>query len=220
MNYPNRIFIASSSTSRHQLLREADFDFVILSQTCDEKSCSTSSKAHILVQELARAKMNHTQTPAPEQLTEHERTNGIFVITADSVIEDSLGNIHGKPIDHTDALKKINNLRNGVHVHSAFCLEKWLYKHNTNTWTTGIESIVVHDKAFCIMDISEEWAEWYLKHHSIAYRCAGAMAIEGIGGLFGQRIEGSYTTIMGLSLCQLRKELALRGFFAEVGIIA
>jgi septum formation protein len=195
------------------LLRDAGFDFVVLSQDCDEHACSNSPNACILVQELARAKMNHTQTPLPELLSEHELANGIFVITADSVVEDCNGNIHGKPIDHADALKKIANLRTGVHVHTAFCLEKWLFDEQNNIWTKGVESIVVHDKAFCVMDISPEWAEWYLKHHSIAYRCAGAMAVEGIGGLFGKRIEGSCSTLIGLPLCALREQLAVRGFF-------
>lgn len=213
MKYPNRLFIASSSTSRHMLLRDAGFDFVVLSQNCDEHACSNSPDACTLVQELARAKMDHTQAPLPEQLTKQELTSGIFVVTADSVVEDAQGNIHGKPVDHGDALKKINNLRSGVHVHTAFCLEKWLFDATQNIWLKGIQSVVVHDKAFCVMDISPEWAEWYLKHHSIAYRCAGAMAVEGIGGLFGKRIEGSYSTLIGLPLCRLREELAIRDFF-------
>jgi len=213
MKYPNRIFIASSSSSRHMLLHDAGFDFVVLHQNCDEHACSSAQDAQTLVRELAIAKMNHVQEPSIELFTDKELTEGIFVITADSVVEDSTGKIHGKPVDHTDALKKINNLRNGVHVHTAFCLEKWLFNTQKNTWLKGIQTVVVHDKAFCVMDISPEWAEWYLKHHSIAYRCAGAMAEEGVGSLFGKRIEGSYSTLIGLPLCRLREELAARGFF-------
>lgn len=199
----NILLLASSSASRQQLLRDAQIPFKLVTQTADETKCDWNLPLHEVVAHIARYKMDHVQLP--------QGNDGdiCYVVTADTLSVDSAGAISGKPTDRVDAIEKIKAARNGMRTGTAFCLDKKIYR--TGAWNvdTRIERYVEARYQFIIPD---QWLEIYLEK-SLGLACSGAIAIEGYGGLFLQSVEGSYTTIVGLPLYELREALEEVGFF-------
>jgi len=60
--------------------------------------------------------------------------------------------------------------------------------------------------------IPDHWIDRYLEH-SWAMIASGAIAVEFYGAQFLQWIDGSYTTVMGLPMFELRQDLEKLGFF-------
>lgn len=201
----NIVHLGSQSFSRQFLLREAGIPFKLLVQEADETLCNWNQSLQIVVAQIARFKMENLRLPSGEI---HEKKS-LYVLTADTLSKDSTGQLQGKPHDRQDAIKKIRAARNGVEVATAFCLQKKQW-HN-NQWQTQatIERVVSATFEFIV---PEEWIEIYLQN-SLGIKAAGAIAIEGFGGQFLRSVQGSYTTIVGLPLYELREALEELNFF-------
>jgi septum formation protein len=61
-------------------------------------------------------------------------------------------------------------------------------------------------------DIPDIWIDIYLAK-SIGMQTAGAIAVEGYGAQFLKIVDGSYPSIVGLPMFQLRQALEEVGFF-------
>ena len=210
-SFPHRLFLASGSSSRKKLLTDAGFDIVVINQTFDEHSECWNCTPQELVLKLASSKMDHVIMPDPTLLSTKEKNEGIFVLTADTVVIGSDGHIYGKPDNHQEAVETLQKLRTGSSCMSAFCVER--RRFDGQQWIpVGMRQCNV-DAAGVHFEIEDEWIENYLAMHPIAYHCAGSMAIEGRGALFLRGLEGSYATVIGLPLYQLRHALHALNFF-------
>ncbi|MFI5333301.1 MAG: Maf family protein [Candidatus Babeliales bacterium] len=199
----NTLLLASSSASRQQLLRDAQIPFQLVTQTADETKCDWGLPLQQVVGNIARYKMEHVVLP-------HGTDGDIcYVLTADTLSEDSAGAISGKPVDRADAVEKIKAARNGMRTGTAFWLDKKRYRNGLWEVEQRVERYVEARYQFVIPD---HWIETYLEK-SVGLACSGAIAIEGYGGLFLRSVEGSYTTIVGLPLFELREALEEVGFF-------
>jgi septum formation protein len=147
--------------------------------------------------------MNHAIVPAGR-----EGDFG-FVLTADTLSQDFDGTINGKPHDRADAIAMIKRARAGSRLATAFCLDKKVYR--TGAWETDkrIERCITARYVFAIPD---HWIEIYLDT-TIALSASNAIAIEGYGAQFLKSIDGSYSTIVGLPMFELREALEEVGFF-------
>ncbi|KKR95955.1 MAG: Maf-like protein [candidate division TM6 bacterium GW2011_GWE2_41_16] len=211
--YKHRIFLASGSKSRLKLLQDAYFEVAVLDQICDERSVTVpSNNPEDLVKLIADIKMDCVIMPQVETLAEHE-CEGLYIVTADSMVEDMQGQVHGKPDDYADAIKKIKSMREGSFVHTGFCVEKRKYSELKQSWERVGERYNSVDSAWCFLDIPDDKIELYLTVQPIAVGCAGGMAMEGPGGLFVREIRGAYSTLIGLPLHQLKDALDAVGFF-------
>ncbi len=134
-----------------------------------------------------------------------------FVLTADTLGQDTHGNIQGKPVDREDAIKKIKDGRKGSQLSTAFCLDKKMWK--SGVWETEkrIERVVHAEYRFYVPD---EWIETYLEK-SFGLSASGAIAVEAFGAQFLEYVHGSYTAIVGLPMFELREELQNIGFFEQ-----
>lgn len=200
----NILFLASSSQSRQQLLKESLIPFTIIKQTADEELCDHSLPLDQLVMCVAKLKMQHVIMPQGNKEGEIA-----FILTADTLSQDATGTINKKPTNRVDAWLKIRAARAGARLSTAFCLEKRMW--NDGQWHTinKIESVVSAEYRY---NVSDQEIDYYLDH-SLGMKASGAIAVEGFGLQFLEYVKGSYSTIIGLPLYELREALHQLDFF-------
>lgn len=200
----NKILLGSSSASRQQLLKDVGIPFQLVEQLADETKCDWTLPLPQVVENIARYKMEHVVLPATA--TEGET---IFVLTADTLCQNNDGTIHGKPVDRADAIKKIKETRGGASVCTAFCLDKKVWRAGAWQLEKRIEQ---HVRAEYDFNVPDEWIETYFDH-SLGLKASGAIAIEQFGLMFLKSVNGSFSTIVGLPLYELREALDSLGFW-------
>jgi septum formation protein len=177
------IVLASRSPRRADLLRSAGLEFVVRAADIDETP------------RAGEAAVDYAQRLAQEKNLAVESTAREIVLAADTVVV--LGSeIMGKPADAADARRMLSALSGRRHdVITAICLREGrrLVSDSASTavWfspmTAGeIESYVASGEP---MDK------------------AGAYAIQGIASRYIDRIEGSYTNVVGLSMALVYRRL-------------
>lgn len=199
----NILLLASQSQSRRSLLSDAAIPFVLLDQCADEKECDWGLPLPQLVVSIAKHKMEQIVMPKGEEGKE------LFVLTADTLTQDLQGTILGKPESREHAKEMIKSVRSGARVGTAFCLDKKIYRFDS--WQIH-ERIVIFVEARCVFNVPDLLIEDYLDY-SPALTCSGSIALDGYGAQFLQSLDGSYTTIIGLPLCELRNALEKLDFF-------
>lgn len=201
----NTLLLGSQSLSRQRLLKEAHIPFKVVGHDADEAACAVGlSSPQEIVQTIAREKMNHVCLP--------EKAQGgqvIFILTADTLCVTNDGNMQGKPVDRFDAIEKIKAARGGAGVGTAFCLDKRVYKDGEWKVLKRLEIFVHTDYVF---NVPDERIDDYLKN-SLGLSGSGAIAIEDYGEQFLEKLNGSYSAIVGLPMFELRQALHEIGFF-------
>ena len=124
-----------------------------------------------------------------------------WVIGSDTVVL-SEGKILGKPVDDNDAIDMLNMLSGRKHsVITGYCI----YDISTDdVIKRSVETIVTFkklnsDEIFGYVDSGEPMDK------------AGAYAIQGLGSFMVESIDGSYTNVVGLPICQIVNDLKLAG---------
>ena len=175
LNY--ELILSSKSPRRSQLLSEAGFKFVIKTKDTDE-SFSDELNVMDVAPFLAAKKM--------EEAIDLLEPNKIM-LTADSVvIVDNI--ILNKPADYEEAMQMLRLLNNKSHiVVTGICL------------SDGAKKVV--DKGISYVtfkNMTEEEMDFYVNTYK-PYDKAGSYAIqEWIGHCKIEKIEGTYSNIMGL----------------------
>lgn len=199
----NILLVGSKSVARRTLLEEAQIPFTVIEQEADETVCDWGLPLQQLVESIAIHKMNHVM------LSQGEDGKRCFVLTADTLSCDSDGNIHGKPKNREDAIAKIKAGSRGSRLGTAFCLDKKIYQSGKWNIEKRIVRFVSTRYHFIVTD---EWLETYLEK-SFGLTSSGAIAVEQFGAQFLKNVEGSYTTIVGLPMFELRDALEDLNFF-------
>jgi septum formation protein len=148
--------------------------------------------------------MNHIILPAGIKIGEY-----CFVLTADTMVQDASGVIHGKPIDREDAIKKIKGARHGSTACTAFCIDKKIWDGESWIIQKRITDSVTVSYLF---DIPDAWIDIYLDT-TLGQQCAGGAAVEGFGSQFLRWVTGSHSALIGLPLFEVRQALEQLGFF-------
>lgn len=181
-----KIILASKSPRRSQLLKEAGFDFEVKTVPVVE-SYPVDLPVEDVAGYLARKKANESIS----LISDDE-----LLIAADSVV--ILGNqIYGKPDDYDDAVSILRKLSGNIHkVITGVCIKDMEKEISFSAISK------VH-----MAPLSEEEIEYYIKTFE-PYDKAGAYAIqEWIGLCKINRIEGTYSNIMGLPVNVVYREL-------------
>ena len=199
----NILLLASQSQSRRELLSLVKIPFVLVEQEADESECDWALPLPQLVASIAKHKMNQVIMPRGEegQIT--------FVLTADTLTQDKQGNLLPKPHTQLNAKRMLKVVRHGVRVGTAFCLDKKVFKFDSWQIEERVECFV---ESYCIFDVPDAMMDEYLQN-SIALKASGAITCEGYGAQFFKAINGSYSTIIGLPLFELRVALEQLGFY-------
>lgn len=199
----NILLLASKSHSRQKLMHEAQIPFSIIGQDADESQCDWSLPLEKVVRSIAHYKMEHAIMPQAKE------GDICFVLTADTLSQDLDGTINGKPENHDDAVRMIKSARQGSRLFTAFCLDRKKFVHNSWQTEARIESCV---GARYIFDIPDAWIESYIKN-TIALSASNAIVIDDFGAQFLKTVDGSYSTIIGLPMVELREALEKLEFF-------
>ncbi len=175
--FPRPILLASKSPRRAQLLREAGFDFQVIGLDVEE-DFSPDMPVELVAETLARRKA----VAALSYITDQE-----IILAADSVVILE-GVIFNKPADYAEAFAMIRRLSGKEHqVITGVCL---LDKTQEISFS-GISSVQ-------FAPLSDAEIDFYLRTCR-PYDKAGAYGVqEWIGHCKIQRIEGTYTNVMGL----------------------
>jgi len=132
-----------------------------------------------------------------------------FVLTADTMSHDKMGTVHAKPVDRADAIEKIKATRQGSFLCTAYCLDKKVWRSGKWELQERVADVV---SAEFIFYISDEWIDTYLEKTPFL-NVSGGIAVEQYGNQFLKTVSGSYSTIIGLPLFELRESLEKLGFF-------
>lgn len=199
------LYLASGSAARKKLLQEAGLTFAVIEQTADESQCPLNQSLESLVRQLAELKMEHIVAPSVA-----EGALGFF-LTADTMTLDSRKRFFGKPVDRNHAVEMLISCRQGTTIGSGFCLEKRQFKGGS--WQR-LQRTVGYDQAFCIIDIPDEFLDYYLDRVPFT-QVSGGITIEGLGEQFVREIRGSYSAILGMPMFKVREALKAMGFYSR-----
>ena len=202
------LYLASSSVSRKNLLKESQIPFSLISQRADESQCSLQQSLESLVRQLAILKMDHIIYPSGKvgQIA--------FFLTADTMVIDSKNNFYGKPVSREEAVAMIKACRDGVTVGTGFCLERKIFAAESG-WRTQ-ERIVGYDQAWCVADVPDAFLDFYLDRVQFLDICGG-LTVESFGDQFLKEVRGSYSAILGLPMYKVREALYSLGFYSSLG---
>lgn len=180
------IILASKSPRRQELLSQMGYQFSLVLKEVDESFPANLSPIETALF-IANKKIN---------AFEHSITNEL-VITADTIVVLE-NEILGKPANRQDAIEMLQKLSGKKHhVITAVCL---LHQHNIKSF--------FDTSAVFFATLSQSEIEFYVDNFK-PYDKAGAYGIqEWIGINKIEKIEGSYTNIVGLPTEKLYKELA------------
>ena len=181
-----KLVLASGSPRRSELLRAAGIDFTVRVADVDETVLPNELPRDYVVR-LSREKA---------QAVASEIGDGEIVLGADTTVV-VLNEIAGKPIDENDARRMLKLLSG-----------KW---HEVLTGVSLVnDGKVISDIALTrvkFAKLSEEEIDWYISTGE-AMDKAGAYGIQGYASRFVERIEGSYSNVVGLPVQMVYRMIA------------
>ncbi len=181
-----RLILASSSPRRQQLLRQIGLEFdVVPSEVEEDFIDGEGPRDHVC--RLAGLKARKVGKIYPHR----------WVIGADTVVSID-GMILGKPQTDRDAYGMLFTLSGRAHL--VFTGVSLRHEAKGKGETIAVKTSVR------IKTLNPEEITWYIRTGE-PFDKAGGYAIQGIGGFMVQRIEGSYTNVVGLPLCELLEVL-------------
>lgn len=201
------LYLASQSPSRKSLLKIVGIQYKSIEHASDE--CGIDSphdfQAHVL--SIAHDKMRTTILPSHESVG----ADYLFALTADTLVRSATSlQIFGKPRDKDHARQMLQTLaEEQIEVVTGCCLEKMVFVQGgwqvevAHHWTTTsfVEFVVEGDDV-----------DFYFDRVPSALSVASSATIEGFGGYFLKSITGSYSSVQGLPLYELRKALKAMNF--------
>ncbi len=176
------LILASASPRREELLRLLGLDFQVIPSRTDETFFINEKPAeHVL--RLAENKAHTVAQTHPHA----------WVLGADTIVVID-GEVLGKPADASAAGRMLEKLSGRTHeVFTGFALMRLAGQVAIKE---GVRAAVT------FRNISADEKLWYIKSPE-PYDKAGAYAVQGLGAFFIKEIQGSYTNVMGLPLCEV-----------------
>ncbi len=192
LNKQPRLMLASASPRRAELLRQIGVEFSINPVDLDER-VEPGEAPETYVRRLALAKAQAVrQNPGSESC---------LVLGSDtSVVLE--GVILGKPQDEADFVAMLSSLAGRRH-------QVWTGVALVRETGDAEVTAVVTDVSFRAIEHAELTAYWRTGEPCDK---AGGYGIQGKGAIFVERIEGSYSAVMGLPLFETAKLLRQAGF--------
>lgn len=177
-----RLVLASGSPRRRELLEGLGLDFEVRPVDLDE-SPLPGEKPLAHVRRLARSKARARAAP------------GELVLAADTIVvlDDR---ILGKPADAADARVMLGAIAGREH--------EVLTGVAAHEQRTGRTEVAVERSTVRIAALSAAEIAWYVATGEPLDK-AGSYAIQGLGALFVEKIDGNYTNVVGLPLPTTRR---------------
>jgi len=186
----NLLILASKSPRRKYLLEQAGLKFNIIPAGFDESSIAFI-EPELYVKKLAEAKALEISKKYSEK----------WIIGADTVVIAD-NQILGKPTSKDHAYSMIKMLSGKTHqVFTGYCI-------CCKSVNYSILNCVITDVTF--KKLSEKEINWYISTDE-PFDKAGAYAIQGLGTFLVRKINGSYTNVVGLPVCEVVEHLLEKG---------
>jgi len=182
-----RLVLASQSPRRSDLLTQMGLPFDIAPADIDETPLQGEG-AEDYVARLAQTKAQAGWQP------------GQLNLGADTIVVKD-GSLLGKPVDQAHCLEMLQQLSGSAH---HVCTGVALFDGLT-TYSKVVTSAVY------LREISAEEIARYWQTQE-PWDKAGAYALQGLGGIFVQRVEGSYSNVIGLPMLETEELLNQAGF--------
>ncbi len=178
----SQLILASESPRRYELLKQVGLDFDAIPSGVVEDFFSTESpRNHVL--RLAEAKAMEVASKYPDR----------WVVAADTLVYIHRS-ILGKPKSREEAAEMLRCLSGQKHrVLTGFSV------CHSEKGESDQEVVQTAVKMKCLTAAE---IEWYV-HTGEPFDKAGGYAIQGMGSFMIESIQGSYTNVVGLPLCQL-----------------
>jgi len=191
-----KLVLASQSPRRKALLSQLGYQFICQPADIDESVFDDEPALNYVVR-MAKEK---AQVIAQQAKPYHNR----LILGADTCVVND-GEILAKPIDLADCITILKTLSAKKHqVLTAIAV--------TNGDNISHE-VIITDVYFKTLATDEITAYW---HTGEPQDKAGAYGIQGIGGQFVRRMEGSYSAVVGLPLYETSQLLAKFGLFSAI----
>jgi nucleoside triphosphate pyrophosphatase len=186
--------LASASPRRLELLRQAGVTFTVVPSRIDEH-VRPGEAPEVYALRVAREKATDVTVRQP----------GNWVLGADTIVAID-NTILGKPRDEADGLRMLHSLSGRTHrVMTAFVL---LDPDGQMYASQVITSRVL------FKPLSDEQIHEYLATGE-PFDKAGAYAVQGIGAALVEKVEGSYTNVVGLPLDEVLAVLHSAGLYHD-----
>ena len=177
-----KIILASQSPRRKEILSMITNNFEVSVSNAEEvidKKLTNEEQVKHLAYIKAKAVFDETK----------DLGNRIVIGSDTIVVKDE--KIYGKPKNHDDAVNMLKDLKNAKHeVMTGLCI---MIEKNGEI----LEKLDIDITAVYINDLSEKEIEDWIATNE-AYDKAGGYAIQGKFGVFIQKIDGNYYTVVGL----------------------
>jgi septum formation protein len=188
----NTIILASASPRRNELLRQVGFSFDVIPSLAEEREMpGETPEEHVIRLSLEKAR----------EVSTRDDIDGRWIIGSDTIV--LLDNeILGKPQDEEDAARMLRALSGRTHqVLSGYAiLDRCTGENRSAAVTTRV--------TFRSLTVAE--ITGYIATQEPVDK-AGAYAIQGLGAFMVSRIEGSYSNVVGLPLCEVVQGLEALG---------
>ena len=184
------MILASNSQRRQEILRDAGFNFRVITSDVEEISDKKVITEKIL--DIAEKKL---ETIAKNNVNE-------FVLAADTVVELN-GEIFGKPKNREEAFKILKTLSGEIHK----VITAYAFKNISKNIL--IKDVVISEVKF--LELDDETIDWYLDTGE-PFDKAGAYGIQGYGRILIEKINGDYYSIMGFPISNFLENLRKIGY--------
>ncbi|MDK9764630.1 septum formation inhibitor Maf [Vibrio sp. D420a] len=178
------LVLASGSPRRKELLTQLGYEFSVLVTDIEEQQ-QPDEDAQAYVQRLSLDKAK----AALNLIAEQEPNSNQYVVLGSDTVVVSQGQVLEKPSDLVDCKRMLTQLSDQRHQVMTAVSVVSADKHKTE--------IVITDVWF--KPLSEQEIEKYWQTGEPCDK-AGSYGIQGLGGRFVTRIEGSYYAVVGLPL--------------------
>ncbi|MDH3343788.1 MAG: Maf family protein [Desulfobacteraceae bacterium] len=184
------LILASKSPRRRYLLEKAGLSFSVIPSDIDETTVPLSPP-EVYVRVLSEAKAESIAKRYPEK----------WVIGADTIVLKD-GAVLGKPGSIDEARSMLKQLSGQTH--EVFTGYSIVCKAKNRKFSETVQTEVF------FKNLTHEEIEWYI-HTKEPFDKAGAYAIQGLGTFLVKRINGSYTNVVGLPVCEVIEFLIKEG---------
>ena len=186
-----RLLLASASPRRRELLAQIGLSFDVAAQDVDERVLPGEDPAAYVARVAALKADSADAGPHSDAAT--------VVLAADTVVVFD-GEILGKPGDRADAVRMLRQLAGTEHrVLTAIALRR------------GADQVSCTVEATVTMAALDDAAIERYVDTGEPFDKAGSYGVQGIAGIFVERVEGSYSAVVGLPLAETERALQSLG---------
>lgn len=185
-----KIILASASPRRREILTNLGLNFEVLVSDADESKIDKNSiPVEIYVQELALLKAM--------AVAQKLKNRSAVIISADTVVYLD-GEVLGKPKTEADAFEMLSKLSGKSHsVFSGLCVMD----------AKTLKSVCTREETKVFFkELTAEKIQDYIKTSEPMDK-AGAYAVQGLGALFTEKVEGDFFNVIGLPVKRLAEIL-------------